>query len=108
MSDIDLLINQNDLTLSGNGEPLLVTGRACVAQDMTHMIRENAYAEQMIANRNQYELARLAQTIEIKMEEDRRIVPGSARVTQVNNGQFIATARTRDYGPINFAIGSDS
>ena len=106
MSDqfIDLLITDDDLTLAA-GEPRLATNKDCIEQDIRHMIREHGLAVQMIANRNSVEIAYLAQRIEIEMEKDVRLVPGTAQVTQLNTGVFLATADTKRFGRLNVELG---
>ena len=101
---IDLLITEDDLTLTA-GEPRLATDKDCIEQDIRHMIREHGLAVQMIANRNSVEIAYLAQRIEIEMEKDVRLVPGTAQVTQVTTGVFLATANTQQFGRLNVELG---
>jgi len=103
--DIDLLITGDDLTLSEHGDAQTIDGRKVIAQDIKHMIREKGYAAMMVGNRNIIELAQLGQEIEIEMEEDVRLVPGTARVTQIKAGRFVAEADTVEYGPIRLRFG---
>ena len=48
----DLLISKDDMTLDANGEPVLVTGRACIAQDIQHMIRESGLLVELVGERD--------------------------------------------------------
>lgn len=95
MPSIDLLIQDDDIVLSSIGEPLLVEGVNCVAQDIRHMIIEKGYAWRMIGERNPVKIAAICTEIEIEMEDDERILAGTARVNLVNEkllceGQTIA------------------
>jgi len=101
---IDLLITEDDLTLAA-GEPRLATNKDCIEQDIRHMIREHGLAVQMVANRNPIDIAYLAQKIEIEMEKDVRLVPGTAQVSQITTGVFLATADTVRFGGLNVEVG---
>lgn len=48
----DLLITEDDLTPDAGGIPEMVTGRASIAQDIVHMIRESGLLTEMLANRD--------------------------------------------------------
>jgi hypothetical protein len=93
MPSIDLLIQDDDMVFSSIGEPLLVTGVDCVAQDIRHMIREKAYAWKMIGERNQTTIAALCTEIEIEVENDERIYPGTASVS-LSGEKLICEAQT--------------
>jgi hypothetical protein len=90
---IDLFIQDDDMVFSSIGEPLLVTGVDCVAQDIRHMIREKAYAWKMIGERNQTTIAALCTEIEIEVENDERIYPGTASVS-LSGEKLICEAQT--------------
>ncbi len=102
-TNIDLLITEDDLTLAG-GEPRLITDKKCIEQDIKHMIREHGFAVQMVANRNPVEVAYLAQRIEMEMEKDVRLIPGTAQVTELVTGQFLATADTVQFGGLSVGL----
>lgn len=95
MPSIDLLIQDDDMVFSSIGEPLLVTGVDCVAQDIRHMIREKGYVWRMIGERNQTTINALCTEIEIEMENDERIYPGTANVT-LSGESLICEAQTVD------------
>ncbi|RBO83439.1 DUF2590 family protein [Marinomonas aquiplantarum] len=93
MASIDLLIKDDDLDLSAIGEPLLVSGGDCVAQDLRHMIREKAYAFKLIGERNPTTISALCTDIEIQMENDERVYPGTASVA-LNGDSLMCEAQT--------------
>ncbi len=93
MPSIDLLIQDDDIVLSSIGEPLLVEGVNCVAQDIRHMIREKGYAWRMIGERNQTTIKALCTEIEIEVENDERIYPGTASVN-LSGEKLICEAQT--------------
>jgi len=102
--NIDLFINDDDLTLNNTGEPYLVSGRLSVAQDIKHMIRETGYVVRMIGERSTDLRQHFMKLIEIEMEEDKRLVPGSAKVTEINLGQLFVTANTVEYGQVSLGV----
>lgn len=99
MSDIDILITDDDLTLDGVKEPQLVDGRRSIAQDIKHMIRETGHAVRMVGERRADKRAHYRKLIEIAVEEDQRIVPGTAKVHETALGQLFVQAETVEYGP---------
>ena len=104
MSDfVDLLITDDDLTLQ-TGEPLTVSDLDCISQDIKHMIREKGYLVRMVGNRNEVQVGYLAQQVELEMEKDPRLVPGTALVSLVALGKLQITATTTKYGDVNMSI----
>jgi hypothetical protein len=98
LDHVDILITDNDLTLDGVKEVVLIDGRRSIAQDLKHMIRETGYVVQMVGERSSDMRAHYMKLIEIEMEEDSRLVPGTAKVTETKLGELFATAITTEYG----------
>jgi len=100
----DLRITDNDLTLDAGGNPVLLDGRASIAQDIMHMIRESGLLVEIIANRD----ARKRQTnlvkITIAVDDDERIVPGTAVIDESAPGEYWLTAQTVEYGELSLAL----
>ena len=92
---IDLRIENDGLVLNSNGEPELVTGVECIAQDLVHMLREKGYAFSLIGERNELNISDVCKNIEIEVENDSRIYPGTASAELVNE-DLVCTARTLD------------
>ncbi|ABG39241.1 hypothetical protein Patl_0713 [Paraglaciecola sp. T6c] len=103
-SNIDLYITDDDLTLNSTGEPYLVSGRLAIAQDIKHMIRETGYVVRMIGERSSDLRQHYMKLIEIEMEEDRRLTPGTAKVTELSINTLTVTANTVEYGPLNIGV----
>lgn len=98
---IDLLILNDDLVLDGYNEPELTKTRAgTIAQDIRHMIRERGYAVQLIAEMGIQPRAVLMKRIEIEVEEDPRIRPGTTEVSYSGNGIYLCRAETTTGEPI--------
>ena len=97
---IDLLITDNDLTLDPSNQPLLVDDRASIAQDIGHMIRESGLLVTQVAERDRFRQADCIQQLELLVEADERLVPGTALITQLEPGQYLVTATTLKFGTI--------
>ncbi|WP_067095610.1 DUF2590 family protein [Marinomonas atlantica] len=95
MSSIDLLIADLDLSLNDRGEPHYVVGVDCVAQDIKHMLIEEGYLTVLIGERNRARISMIEIDIENAIEDDARILSGSASVS-ISNGIVICTADTTD------------
>ncbi len=108
MSDtlyVDLLIENDDVALDVGRQPELCTDRNCIAQDLVHMIRESGLLVDMIGERNKARRQTKMVEITLLVDEDARIVPGSAYIEESSIGEFWLTANTLDFGAISFALG---
>ncbi|KTC35574.1 DUF2590 family protein [Pseudomonas poae] len=105
MSDyIDLLIVENDLVLDPSRQPLLIEDRASIAQDIAHMIRESGLLVTLVAERSKLRQRDCIQQLELLVEADERLVPGTALINQVRSGQYLVTARTLKFGDIEVVL----
>lgn len=102
---IDLLITGNDLTLDSGGEPLLLDDRDSIAQDIKHLIRESGLMVLNIGQRDKIRLQGNLSTLELLIEDDVRLQPGTIRVTPIDAELYYVTADTIAFGPIEFYIG---
>jgi hypothetical protein len=100
----DLLIAADGIALDEFGLPLFVEGRASIAQDIKHMIRESGYLVQMIAERNAQRVKRFMILIEDLVENDLRIQPGTAEFQRLDNDTFLLTAKTIKYGDLELSL----
>lgn len=97
---IDLLIVGNDLSLDPSRQPLLLEDRASIAQDIGHMIRESGLLVTLVAERSRLHQRDYIQQLELLVEADERLVPGTARISQLEPGQYLVTAKTLKFGNI--------
>lgn len=108
MSDyIDLLIAHNDLTLDASQQPLLVEDRASIAQDIAHMIRDSGLLVRLVAERDRLKQRDCIQQMELLVEADVRLVPGTARILQpdpAQPGEYLITATTVKFGHIKVSL----
>lgn len=105
MSDyIDLLIVENDLVLDPSRQPLLIEDRSSIAQDIAHMIRESGLLVTLVAERSKLLQRDCIQQLELLVEADERLVPGTALINQVRSGQYLVTAKTLKFGDIEVVL----
>ena len=105
MSDyIDLLIVDNDLSLDPSRQPLLIDDRASIAHDIAHMIRESGLLVTLVAERNRLKQRDCIQQLELLVENDIRLVPGTAKITEVSAGQYLVTATTLQFGNLEVTL----
>mgnify|MGYP003600069987 FL=1 len=101
---IDLLIIDNDLSLDPSRQPLLIEDRASIAQDIAHMIRESGLLVTLVAERSRLRQRDCIQQLELLVEADERLVPGTALINQVQPGQYLVTAKTLKFGDIEVTL----
>ena len=101
---IDLLISENDLVLDPSRQPVLIDDRASIAQDIAHMIRDSGLLVTLVAERNSLKQRDCIQRLELLVEADERLVPGTALITQLEPGQYLVTAKTMKFGTIEVTV----
>lgn len=101
---IDLLIAGNDLVLDPSRQPLLIDDRASIAQDIAHMIRDSGLLVTLVAERDRLKQRDCIQQLELLVEADSRLVPGTALITQLQPGQYLVTATTLKFGNIEVTL----
>lgn len=102
---LDLLINNNDLKLDAGGQPELTNDRACISQDLVHMLRDSGLLVDIIGERNKARRKTKMVEISLLIDEDIRLVPGSVRIEESKAGEFWLTADTKEFQQIGFALG---
>ena len=100
----DLRIVDNDIALDVGRQPLKLADRASIAQDIAHMIRERGYLTAMIAERDVRKRKYQMVLITIAVDDDRRIVPGTAKITESTAGELWLTAKTVNYGELTLQL----
>jgi hypothetical protein len=101
---VDLLIVDNDQALDPSRQPLLIDDRACIAQDIAHMIRDSGLLVTLVAERDRLRQRDCIQQLELLVEDDERLVPGTARITQQEPGMYLVTAKTLKFGSIEVSL----
>jgi hypothetical protein len=101
---VDLLIVGNDLALDPSNQPRLIDDRACIAQDIAHMIRDSGLLVTLVAERDRLRQRDCVQRMELLVEGDVRLVPGTARINQQEPGVYLVTAKTLKFGSIEVSL----
>ena len=104
---VDLLIAGNDLVLDASRQPLRVEGRASIAQDIAHLIRDSGLLVTLVAERDRLRQRDGIQQLELLVEADARLVPGTVRILQpepAQPGQYLVTATTVNYGQLKVSL----
>lgn len=101
---IDLLITHNDLTLDASNQPVLIEDQASIAQDIGHMIRESGLLVALVAERSKLRQADCIQQLELLIETDLRLVPGTVRFIKREPGQYLVTATTVAFGTFSVEV----
>ncbi len=104
---IDLKIDNDDISTDAAGQPLLVTDRDVIAQDVNHAIRESGYLTDIIGERNAQKRALIRKKMRMVIEGDNRIIPGSSIVKEaMTNTKTISltiSAET-EFGPVTVGV----
>lgn len=100
---IDLwLTPQGDFILDSGNEPLLCHNKTSISQDIRHAIIESGLATQLIAERSPTLRADIMTELELLVETDQRITPGSVTATDESLTRIFINAQTEEFGSISF------
>ncbi|EKO3922791.1 DUF2590 family protein [Vibrio metschnikovii] len=100
----DILIENGDVVLDAGRNPVLIQDRAVIAQDIKHAIIESNLAVDLIAERSPSKKADIRTKLELLVEEDTRLVPGTVRLEEPKQGTIYIFAKTLDFGDLNVEI----
>ena len=100
----DILIENGDVVLDAGRNPILIQDRAVIAQDIKHAIIESNLAVDLIAERSPSKKADIRTKLELLVEEDVRLVPGTVRLEEPTEGTIYVFATTSDFGDMQFEI----
>ena len=101
---VDLLIADNDLVLDPSHQPQLIDDRASVAQDIAHLIRDSGLLVTLVAERDPLRHRDCLQQLELKVEADERLVPGTVRILRQAPGEYRVTATTVKFGAVKVTV----
>ena len=96
----DLHISNGDVVLDAGNNPSYLSDRAAIAQDIAHAILDNGLAHLLIGDRGTGVTADTRVKLKLLVEDDTRIVPGTVRIEQLQNGQWWVYADTINFGPL--------
>lgn len=98
---IDLLITDGDFSLNSGLEPELCSNRYSIGQDVVHSILESGLGLALIAERCPTLRADIIMQIELLVEDDVRLIPGTVEVKEETAGRLFITAQTYEFGGIS-------
>lgn len=100
---VDLLIVDDDIALDAvTGCIATVDGRASIAQDIVHLIRESGLLVSLIGQRDREMRQSILVQLVQRIEADLRIIPGTAKITESTPELYWITAKTVDYHELGF------
>ena len=88
MINIDLNIINGDLSLDAALTPIQLTETQVISQDVKHRILESGLLVQLVGLRNNNAIAMILTEIELVVEQDERITPGTIEVIRTLQGQI--------------------
>ncbi|EJL6744880.1 DUF2590 family protein [Vibrio alginolyticus] len=100
----DILIENGDVVLDAGRNPILIQDRAVIAQDIKHAIIESNLAVDLIAERSPSKKADIRTRLELLVEEDVRLVPGTVHLDEPTEGTIYVFADTMDFGELQLEI----
>ncbi len=92
--NIDLNILDNDIALDGFAVPSQLTSTDVIAQDIKHRIVESGKLTELIGLRNKNIVSKILTEIELIVEQDQRVQPGTIKVVKTITGEISVTAKT--------------
>ena len=96
--NIDLNIINGDLSLDEALTPVQLTKTQVICQDIKHRILESGLLAQLVGLRNTNAIAMILTEIELVVEQDERLIPGTIEVFRTAQGQLSVKAQTIDKG----------
>ncbi|WP_018692523.1 DUF2590 family protein [Algicola sagamiensis] len=95
---VDLLVNDGDFVLNDALSPAQVNKAQTISQDIKHRILESGLLVRLVKLRNQNGIAPILTEIELEVEKDDRVIPGTIEVFYNADMTLSILAQTRDYG----------
>lgn len=100
----DLLIVDGALSLDIGAQPNLTNTRASIAQDVKHMLMESGLVTKLLAQRSATLRSDVYTEMELLVETDTRLVPGSIAL-DIRTPELIAiTATTYEFGQLSAEV----
>lgn len=100
----DLYIIGGGISLNAIAEPALIDTRASIAQDVKHRLMESGLVTKLLAQRNSTLRNDVYTEMELLIETDTRLVPGSIVLYTGNESLITINAKTYEFGDINTEV----
>lgn len=101
---IDILVEKGGWQLDAGGQPRLTSDRYSIGQDIKHRIMESGLARKLVAERSATLRADVMTEIELLVEDDERLVPGTISITEESAGTLLVTATTYEFGQVEVTL----
>ncbi|WP_324042015.1 DUF2590 family protein [Aeromonas caviae] len=107
MSDpkyIDILVVDGAWQLDAGGQPRLTQDRHSIGQDIKHRIMESGLARKLIGERSPTLRADVMTEIELLVENDLCLIPGTILIREESPERILVTARTYEFGDLEVTL----
>ncbi len=101
---IDILVVDGAWQLDAGGQPRLTQDRHSIGQDIKHRIMESGLARKLIGERSPTLRADVMTEIELLVENDVRLMPGTILISEELPERILVTARTYEFGDLEVTL----
>ncbi|ENC6422544.1 DUF2590 family protein [Aeromonas veronii] len=101
---IDILVVNGAWQLDAGGQPRYTQDRHCIGQDIKHRIMESGLARKLIGERSPTLRADVMTEIELLVENDERLIPGTIVISEEDIERVLVTARIYEFGDLEVTL----
>lgn len=101
---IDLFVNEGGVDFDAGQQPLYTSDIMSIAQDVKHAILESGLVRELQGERNRILRSDVLTRLEMLIETDKRIEPGSASVFEQSAGNIMLLANTTEFGELKLGV----
>lgn len=101
---IDILVINGAWQLDAGGQPRYTQDRHSIGQDIKHRIMESGLARKLIGERSPTLRADVMTEIELLVENDERLIPGTIVISEEDIERVLVTARTYEFGDLEVTL----
>ena len=104
----DLFISDGGLAISSVSQPELIHSRASIAQDIKHRLLESGLVTKLLAQRSSALRNDVYTEMELLIETDTRLRPGTIEITEQARSRVLITAETYEFGGISTEVSTNA
>ena len=101
---IDIWVVDGAWQMDDGGQPRYTQGRHSIGQDIKHRIMESGLASKLIGERSPTLRADVMTEIELLVENDTRLIPGTIVISEEAPPRILVTARTYQFGDLEVTL----
>lgn len=101
---VDIRVEDGGWLLDDGSQPRYTADRHSIGQDIQHTIMESGLARKLVGERSPTQRADVMTEIELLVEADVRLVPGTIELIETRAGLIGLTAQTYDFGLIEVTL----